>query len=286
MPKKIIPSNTFISYLYVLFFLTKRSTLGGRHSSHAQAWLRPRRRREREVGHRQNKMSEAKERGNALYKAGKFAQAVAAYDESISEDPTKAPVHANKAAALSGQGRAFFPEAVRAVVKACAIDPLYERARQRLGSLIVKMGELDTAVDAAEEHLRQDPESKGAISLLRQLRSLRDGRTEGNAAFKEGDKEKARGLYSAALARAVAVAAAGGGSEAGTGDDTPAPSAEVEAAVPGAALLLCNRAACASALGDHAGAFADAEAALGADPEYVKASLRRALTLDDFVNSN
>ena len=110
-------------------------------------------------------MAEAKERGNALYKSGSFALAVAAYDESIAEDPTQAPVYANKAAALSGQGRAFFPQAVKAVVTACAIDPSYQRARQRLGSLCVKLGELDTAVDGAEEHLKQDPESKGAIAL-------------------------------------------------------------------------------------------------------------------------
>ena len=225
-------------------------------------------------------MAEAKERGNTLYKAGKFAQAVAAYDESIAEDPTQAPVYANKAAALSGQGRAFFPQAVRACVTACAIDPSYERARQRLGSLCVKLGELDTAVDGAEDHLRQDPESKGAVSLLRQLRSLRDGRTSGNTAFKEGDKEKARDLYSAALAKAVAAAREGGGDGIASEEDATAPSAEAAAAVPGASLLLCNRAACASALGDQEAALDDAEAALGADPEYVKASLRRAHALE------
>lgn len=131
-------------------------------------------------------MAEAKERGNALYKSGKFALAVAAYDESIKLDPSQAPVHANKAAALSGQGRAFFAQAVKACVTAAAIDPLYVRARQRLGALCVKLGELDTAVTAAEEVVKHDPESAGGIGLLRQLRSLRDGRTEGNAAFKEG----------------------------------------------------------------------------------------------------
>ena len=42
------------------------------------------------------------------------------------------------------------------------------------------------------------------------------------------------------------------------------------------ALLLCNRAACSSALGNHADALADADAALAADPTYVKASSSRA----------
>ena len=50
-------------------------------------------------------MAEAKERGNALYKSGQFAEAVKAYDASLAIDPSVASVYANKAAALSGQGR-------------------------------------------------------------------------------------------------------------------------------------------------------------------------------------
>lgn len=207
-------------------------------------------------------MAEAKERGNALYKSGQFALAVVAYDESIAADPSQAAVHANKAAALSAQGRAFFPRAVRACVTAAAMDPTYGRARQRLGALCVKLGELDTATGAAEEQLREDPESQGAVALLKQLRSLRDGRAEGNAAFKEGDKARAREVYTAALEKAAEAA----GADAAT--------------VPGASLLLCNRAACAASLGDHGAALADVDAALAADPEYVKALLRRAHALE------
>ena len=114
-------------------------------------------------------MAEAKERGNALYKAGKFVEAVAAYDESIGIDPTVASVHANRAAALSGQGRRFFGEAVKSCVAAVCLDPAYARARQRLGALAIKLGELDTATAAAEDALRADPESPGAIALVKQM---------------------------------------------------------------------------------------------------------------------
>lgn len=48
---------------------------------------------------------------------------------------------------------------------------------------------------------------------------------------------------------------------------------------PGASLLLCNRAACRAAAGDHAGALADAEAALAEDEAYTKAKLRKAAAL-------
>ena len=219
-------------------------------------------------------MAEAKERGNALYKAGKFVEAVAAYDESIGVDPTVASVHANRAAALSGQGRRFFGEAVKSCVAAVCLDPAYARARQRLGALAIKLGELDTATAAAEDALRADPESPGAIALVKQMRALRDGRAEGNAAFKAGDKPQARQIYTAALERAAAASAAASASA------SLDPAALADAS-PGAALLLCNRAACASAAGDHDAALADVDAALAADPEYLKASLRRAHALRD-----
>lgn len=215
-----------------------------------------------------------------MYKAGKFAEAVTAYDESIAADPTVASVYANKAAALSGQGITFFPQAVRACVTAAALDPGYARARQRLGSLCVKLGELDTAVAAAEERVKADPESAGAAALLRQLRILRDGRAEGNAAFRDGEKEKARGVYTAALEKAAEKAEGVGGGAASSSEGVAASDPAVLAALPGAGLLLCNRAACASSLGDHAATLSDADAALRVHPEYTKASLRRAHALD------
>jgi DnaJ family protein C protein 7 len=82
----------------------------------------------------------AKDRGNALYKSGKFAEAVAAYDEAIALDDSIASVHANRAAALSGQGKAFFADAVRSCVTAVSLDPSYARARSRLGQLCTKLG--------------------------------------------------------------------------------------------------------------------------------------------------
>jgi tetratricopeptide (TPR) repeat protein len=88
-------------------------------------------------------MAEAKERGNALYKSGKFADAVKAYDESLAIDPSVASVYANKAAALSGQGRRFHAQAMEACVAAVALDPGYARAKMRLGALLSKLGDLD-----------------------------------------------------------------------------------------------------------------------------------------------
>lgn len=230
-------------------------------------------------------MAEAKERGNALYKSGKFADAVKAYDESLAIDPSVASVYANKAAALSGQGRKFHAQAMEACVAAVALDPGYARAKTRLGALLSKLGDLDAATRVADALAARDvfSSASGVLALRRALGVLRDGREAGNALFKAGDKEKARNTYTEALAKAAAAYFSEEKKEATSvaeelSRDVPA---SFLASVPGAGLLLCNRAACASALGDHASALSDCEAVLANDPEYTKAALRRAHALRD-----
>jgi thioredoxin len=230
-------------------------------------------------------MAEAKERGNALYKSGKFADAVKAYDESLAIDPSVASVYANKAAALSGQGRRFHAQAMEACVAAVALDPGYARAKTRLGALLSKLGDLEKATnvaDALAERKDVFSSASGVHALRRALVSLRDGRDAGNALFKAGEKEKARNTYTEALVKA---AAAFRNEEPVTKteeeDEEDEDGARSLAVVPGAGLLLCNRAACCSALGDHKNALSDCEAVLFTDPEYTKAALRRAHALRD-----
>jgi thioredoxin len=233
-------------------------------------------------------MAEAKERGNALYKSGKFADAVKAYDESLAIDPSVASVYANKAAALSGQGRRFHAQAMEACVAAVALDPGYARAKTRLGALLSKLGDLEKATNVADALAeRKDSvfsSASGVHALRRALVSLRDGRDAGNSLFKAGEKEKARNTYTEALVKAKAAFS--------FRNEEPVTKTEEEdaededgarslASVPGAGLLLCNRAACCSALGDHKSALEDCEAVLLNDPEYTKAALRRAHALRD-----
>ena len=226
-------------------------------------------------------MAEAKERGNALYKSGQFAEAVKAYDASLAIDPSVASVYANKAAALSGQGRRLYAQAMEACVAAVALDPGYARAKTRLGALLSKLGDLDAAARVAEALAEKDVfrSAEGTSALRRQLALLRDGREAGNAAFKAGDKEKARRVYTEALTSAATFSfSEETETENGKTDDE---RRTLLASAPGAGLLLCNRAACASSLGDHDGALADCEAVLANDPDNLKAQLRRAHALKD-----
>jgi thioredoxin 1 len=170
---------------------------------------------------------------------------------------------------------------MEACVAAVALDPGYKRAKTRLGALLSKLGDLDAAARVAEALAEKDVfrSAEGTSALRRQLALLRDGREAGNAAFKAGDKEKARRVYTEALTSAATFSfSEETETENGKTDDE---RRTLLASAPGAGLLLCNRAACASSLGDHDGALADCEAVLANDPDNLKAQLRRAHALKD-----
>ncbi|XP_051117169.1 inactive TPR repeat-containing thioredoxin TTL3 isoform X2 [Andrographis paniculata] len=81
--------------------------------------------------------------GNEDYKNGKFAEALALYDTAISIDPNKACYRSNKSAALTSLGRLL--EAAFECREAIRIDPFYQRAHNRLATLLVRLGEAERA---------------------------------------------------------------------------------------------------------------------------------------------
>lgn len=76
---------------------------------------------------------ELKAMGNEEYKKGRFAEALALYDEAIAMDPDKASYRSNKSAALTGLGRLL--EAVEECREAVRLKPSYSRAQHRLATL-------------------------------------------------------------------------------------------------------------------------------------------------------
>ena len=217
-------------------------------------------------------MADARERGNALYKSGKFADAVRAYDESLAASPSAA-AHANKAAALAAQGRKNIPAAVQSCVAALCLDPAYERAKTRLGALLTKLGDLDVASAAARE--RANAGAPGARAIATQLETLRDGRREGNVLFKAGSSPP----------RAPSTPPR----------STPPPRSprkkppKETKTHPKARLRLRPARRCFCVIARRArprsaaaaAALADADAAKALDPDYLKAELRRAHALRD-----
>ncbi|KAG8657918.1 TPR repeat-containing thioredoxin TTL1 [Manihot esculenta] len=86
---------------------------------------------------------ELKRAGNEMHKKGHFGEAVVLYDKAIALAPGNAAYRSNRAAALMGLGRVA--EAVRECEEAVMLDPNYWRAHQRLGSLFIRLGQIENA---------------------------------------------------------------------------------------------------------------------------------------------
>ncbi|XP_028756560.1 TPR repeat-containing thioredoxin TTL1-like [Neltuma alba] len=108
-------------------------------------------------------------------------------------------------------------------------------------------GRFDNAVTAAQQAAELDPTNKEMNAVVRRTRAVRSARMSGNLLFKASKFMEACGVYNEGLEHD-----------------------------PFNSVLLCNRAACRSKLGQFEKAIEDCNAALAIQPYYSKARLRRA----------
>ncbi|XVE60475.1 hypothetical protein DITRI_Ditri05aG0131800 [Diplodiscus trichospermus] len=108
-------------------------------------------------------------------------------------------------------------------------------------------GRLDDAVSAAQHAARIDPGNKETSLVVKRTRAVSSARLSGNLLFKASKFLEACTVYSEGLEHD-----------------------------PYNSVLLCNRAACRSKLGQFEKTIEDCTAALNVQPSYSKASLRRA----------
>ncbi|KAL5989634.1 hypothetical protein ACLOJK_010527 [Asimina triloba] len=140
---------------------------------------------------------EVKRVGNEQYKRGNFGEALSLYDRAIAMSPDNAACRSNRAAALIGLGR--LAEAVRECEEALRLDPVYGRAHHRLGSLLLRLG----IVESARRHIfaGQRPDA-GELQKLKvvekHLSRCADARKIGDwkSALREGDAAVAAGADS------------------------------------------------------------------------------------------
>lgn len=111
----------------------------------------------------------------------------------------------------------------------------------------MSLGRFDVAIASAQTAAKMDPRSPEAAGLLRKAWAVGRTRTSGNELFNAGKFFEACAAY-------------------GEGLESD----------PTNAVLLCNRAACRSKLGQWEKALEDCDAALTAQPKYIKALMRRA----------
>ena len=152
----------------------------------------------------------AKQRGNDLYKAKKFAEAIAAYDEAIKAFPNELTYYSNKAAALLEDGQtdrciATLKEALDRKAEIYSINKegaSYEKVSKaycRLATAYLKLHKYDEAITAYQKALTENND-KTTRNLLREAEAARDKyvkeqyinpakgeehRERGNALFKE-----------------------------------------------------------------------------------------------------
>ncbi|XP_057465610.1 TPR repeat-containing thioredoxin TTL1-like isoform X1 [Actinidia eriantha] len=86
---------------------------------------------------------EVKRTGNEHYRLGNLEEALGLYDRAIAISPGNATYRFNRAVALTGLRR--LAEAVRECEEAIRLDPGYTKAHHRLGSIFIRLGQVENA---------------------------------------------------------------------------------------------------------------------------------------------
>lgn len=113
------------------------------------------------------KASEAREEGNALFKAGDFAGAVKAYTESIKRDPKDPRGYNNRANAYTKL--AALPEALKDAEEALKVDPKFVKAYIRKSHVLFGMRDYTKAIEAVQEAAEIDDEKKHTREIQEQI---------------------------------------------------------------------------------------------------------------------
>lgn len=101
---------------------------------------------------------EAKERGNALFREGKFPDAIKEFDEAIRRDPTNASYFSNRSFAYIK-----LMEPVRGkedAEKAIELDPNFVKAYIRKATCHQLMKEYHKAMETYEKGMKLDPDNQ------------------------------------------------------------------------------------------------------------------------------
>ncbi len=224
--------------------------------------LSPEEQKERE---QQKAAKKKKEEGNELYKAQKFDDALAAYDEAVVLDPTNMTFLSNKAAVFFSQKK--YDECIEACMAAVEVGkanraPFEDRAKAltRAAKAYQKKGDITKAIELCEQAqlesfdkttqrllktMELDKKKSDAAAYLSDEKA-EEAKQRGNDFFRDKDWVSAVREYEEAVKRA-----------------------------PKNAAIRNNLAAALCKIMDFSGAQRQIETALDIDPQYVKAWARK-----------
>ncbi|KAH9950093.1 activator of Hsp70 and Hsp90 chaperone [Amylocystis lapponica] len=113
------------------------------------------------------KANEAREEGNALFKAGDFAGAVKAYTESIKRAPTDPRGYNNRANAYTKL--VALPEALKDAEEAIKVDPQFVKAYIRKSHVLYAMRDYTKAIEAVQQAAEIDTDNKHSREIQDQV---------------------------------------------------------------------------------------------------------------------
>lgn len=112
------------------------------------------------------KANEAREEGNALFKAGDFAGAVKAYTESIKRDPSDPRGYNNRSNAYTKL--VALPEALKDAEEAIKVDPKFVKAYIRKSHVLYAMRDYTKAIEVVQQAADIDEEKKHTREIQEQ----------------------------------------------------------------------------------------------------------------------
>lgn len=107
------------------------------------------------------KAEEHRQKGNELFKAGKFADAIKEYDEGLRRDPKAVAIYSNRCATYIKLME--FPTALKDADKCLDLDPKFVKAYARKGNCHHMMKEYHKAMKSYDDGLKIDPDNKDCI---------------------------------------------------------------------------------------------------------------------------
>jgi len=122
------------------------------------------------------KAEEERERGNELFKEGKYSDAVKVYTEAIKRNPESPKIYSNRAGAYTKL--AAFDLAVRDCDKCIKLDPKFIKGFIRKGYALKGMMQLDNAMDAFQKATEIDENCQEAIAGYRECMVAADADPE------------------------------------------------------------------------------------------------------------
>jgi len=128
---------------------------------------------------------QAREEGNAYFKAGDFVGAVKSYTESIKRDPKDPRGYNNRA--LCYTKLAALPEALKDTDQAISVDPAFIKAYIRKSSVLLSMREHTRAMEAIQEAVDKDVDGKHSSEIQQQLYKCNSAMSAARANETEGE---------------------------------------------------------------------------------------------------